>query len=105
MIIEFIKLRIRETARSSAWSKNMIVNVIMGLSMLYMMGVFVLSGFFLDRLLMKSFPDNDPVTLFNGALLYYFGLELLIRFLMQQTPAMSISSFLHLPVKRSFLMH
>jgi len=38
-------------------------------------------------------------------LIYYFGFELFIRFLMQSTPAMSITPYLHLPVRRSFLMH
>ena len=105
MIIEFIKLRIRETTRSAVWNKNTAINIVYGLLMLYLAGCFTLLGFMIDRILLNAFPDNDPVTLLNGVLLYYFGLELLIRFLMQQTPAMSITPFLHLPVKRSFLMH
>ena len=105
MIIEFIKLRIRETTRSSVWNKNMIINIILAFFMLYMVVCFLMIGFVLDRILIKEFPDSDPVDLFNRILLYYFGLELLIRFFMQQMPAMSITPFLHLPVRRSFLMH
>ena len=105
MITEFIKLRIRETTRSSAWNKNLIINIVFACFMLYMMVCFLAIGFFLDRILIDASPDSDPVQLFNRVLLYYFGLELLIRFLMQSTPAMSITPFLHLPVRRSFLMH
>ena len=105
MIIEFIKLRIHESTRSSVWNKNMIINIVLGLFMLYMVVCFLIIGFMLDRIFLKAFPGIDPVELFNRILLYYFGLELLIRFLMQTTPAMSITPFLHLPVKRSFLMH
>jgi hypothetical protein len=105
MIIEFIKLRIRETTRSSVWQKNLAVNIVFGLLMLYLIACFLMTGFFLDRALSKAFPGSDPVEIFNRALLYYFGLELLVRFFMQHTPAMSITPFLHLPVKRSFLMH
>ena len=104
MIIEFIKLRIRETTRSSVWNKNLIVNIIFAFFMLYLVACFLITGFFLDRLLVEASPGNDPVELFNRVLLYYLGLELLIRFFMQQTPAMSITPFLHLPVRRSFLM-
>ena len=104
MILEFIKLRLRETTRSSVWNKNLIVNIIFGLLMLYLMVCFLLIGFLLDRILMEAFPGSDPVELFNRVLLYYFGLELLVRFFMQSTPAMSITPFMHLPVKRSFLM-
>jgi len=105
MILEFIKLRLRETTRSSVWNKNLIVNIIFGLLMLYLMVCFLLVGFLLDRMLMEAFPGSDPVELFNRVLLYYFGVELLVRFFMQSTPAMSITPFMHLPVKRSFLMH
>jgi len=105
MIIDFIKLRIRETTRSSIWNKNIAINIVLALFMLYMMVCFLVVGFALDRILIKSFPEIDPVDLFNKVLLYYFGMELLIRFFMQSTPAMSITPFLHLPVRRSFLMH
>jgi len=105
MIIEFIKLRIRETTRSSVWNKNVAINIVLAFFMLYMVVCFLMIGFFLDRALVESFPGYDPVDLLNRTLLYYFGLELLIRFFMQSTPAMSITPFLHLPVRRSFLMH
>ena len=105
MIYQFIKLRIRETTRSAAWSKNMLINILFALLMLYLVVCFLVVGFALDKIFIKSFPDSDPVEVFNRVLLYYFGLELLIRFFMQSTPAMSITPFLHLPVRRSFLMH
>ena len=104
MYIEFIKLRIRETTRSSVWNKNVIVNIVFALLMLYLAVCFLVMGFFLDRILIEASSGSDPVELFNGVLLYYFGFELLIRFFMQAMPAMSITPFMHLPVKRSFLM-
>ena len=105
MIVEFIKLRIRESTRSSVWNKNVIINIVLAFFMLFMMVVFLMAGFLLDRMLIEASPGSDPVDLFNHILLYYLGLELLIRFFMQSTPAMSITPFLHLPVRRSFLMH
>jgi len=105
MIIKLIKLRIQETTRSAAWSRSIAINIIFGLLMLYMVANFLLIGILLDRILLESFPGSDPVELFNRVLLYYFGLELFVRFFMQSTPAMSITPFLHLPVRRSFLMH
>ena len=105
MIIEFIKLRLRETARSSAWDKNVVINIVLALFMLYGVVIFLLLGFVLDKLLINAFPGNDPVVIFNSVLIYYFGVELFVRFFMQQTPAMSITPFLYLPVRRSSLMH
>jgi len=105
MVTEFIKLRIRETTRSSVWNKNLIINIVFACFMLYFMFCFLILGFFLDRILTSASPDSDPVQLLNRVLIYYFGLELFIRFMMQATPAMGITPFLHLPVRRSFLMH
>ena len=105
MIVQFIKLRIREATRSSVWNKNVIINIVLAFFMLYMAVCFLILGFVLDETLLKSFPDSDPVEIFNSVLLYYFAFELLLRFFMQSTPAMSIIPFLHLPVRRSFLMH
>jgi hypothetical protein len=105
MLLEFIKLRFRETTRSSIWQKNIAVNIVLALLLLYLMACFLMVGFFLDRALGGMFPGSDPVEVFNRVLLYYFGLELLVRFFMQSTPAMSITPLMHLPVRRSFLMH
>jgi hypothetical protein len=104
MLIEFIKLRIRETTRSSVWNKNVAVNIIFAFLMLYLAVCFLLVGLFIDWMLIEIFPGYNPVEMFNRVLLYYLGFELLVRFFMQPIPAMSITPFLHLPVKRSFLM-
>jgi hypothetical protein len=105
MVIQFIKLRLRETTRSSVWNKNLAINIVFSLFMLYMVVCFLLLGFLLDRMLMNALPGIDPVELLNRGLLDYFARELLVRCLVQNTPAMSITPFLHLPVRRSFLMH
>ena len=70
MVKEFVKLRVRETTRSSAWDKNLIINIVFTLFMLYMVIIFLFIGFTLDRLLMNAAPGSDPVDLFNRVLLY-----------------------------------
>ena len=47
------------------------------------------------------FPGQDPVELINGALLYYFFFEFLLRFFLQNVPVLSIQPYLHLPIKKS----
>lgn len=54
---------------------------------------------------MGIFPDEDPVIKFNGLLFYFMGIDLLVRFFGQTVPTLSIQPYLHLPVKRSSLMH
>jgi hypothetical protein len=105
MITELIKLRWRETVRSAAWSRNLVIRIVYAGMMLYLMAAFLMLGFTLDKVLLQIAGGGNPVELLNRVLLYYFGFEVIVRFFMQATPAMSITPFLHLPVRRSMLMH
>jgi len=105
MILQFIEFYIFEAARSSIWQKKLIINIVLGLVMLYLMASFLMLGFMLDRVISEIVPGSNPVEALNGILLYYVGFEILIRFFMQHTPAMNMTPFMHLPVRRSFLMH
>ena len=105
MLIQLIKLYFREATRSPALSKNVIINIFLGLFMLYLLAIFLILALILEEILLSIIPEKAPVIVFNGIILYYFGIELFIRFLMVPAPAMSLTPFLHLPVKKTFLMH
>lgn len=100
-----IKHKWRETKRSSVFDKNLAVKILMGFFILYFLANFILLGLFADKILLEAFPESNPVDIFNGFILYYFCIELVIRFLMQDIPVMSIQPYYHLPVKRSSLFH
>ncbi len=95
----------KETRRSPMWHRNLIVNIILGVSFFFVMLNFLFLGFFADKVLLKLFPGQDPVDVFNSGLLYYFGIELFTRFWVQSLPGMNVIPYLHLPVKRATLMH
>ncbi len=106
MIYKFLfQNKWKESLRSSIWQKNMIVNIILGILIVYFLVNFLVLGILSDKILMGIFPDEDPVIKFNGLLLYFIGIDLFIRFLGQTVPTLSIQPYLHLPVKRSSLMH
>jgi hypothetical protein len=95
----------KESLRSSIWQKNLAMNIILGILIAYFIINFLFLGIFADKLLMEIFPDENPVNKFNSLLLYFMGIDLLIRFMGQTVPTLSIQPYLHLPVKRSSLMH
>jgi len=101
----FISHQIKETIRSSFWQKQIVLNIIMGLLMLMMLGYLVMLGMFIDKLITSIVPDEDPIVIFNRIVLYYFGLEFLIRFFMQSLPVMNIDTYLTLPVRKSAIAH
>ena len=101
----FISHQIKETMRSSFWQKQIVLNIVMGLLLLIMLAYLVMLGMFIDKLFRQIAPDEDPVYLFNGIVLYYFGIEFMIRFVMQSLPVMNIETYLTLPVRKSAIVH
>lgn len=97
--------QIKETVRSSFWQKQIAINILIGLMVLVMMAYLVMLGIFIDQLFEKIAPDTDPIYIFNGIVLYYFGIEFMIRFVMQSLPVLNIETYLMLPVKKSAIVH
>jgi len=61
-------------------------------------------GIFFDQILKELLPGHDPLRVFNGILLYYFLADLMVRFLLQSLPMLTIESFLHLPVRKGTII-
>jgi hypothetical protein len=95
----------KESIRSSIWQRKVAANIFVGILALLMIVNLLGLGLFIDVLLKDIAPNADPIVLFNSFLLYYFGIDLLMRFVMQKTPGLSIRPYLHLPVKRSGIIH
>ncbi|MDB5261155.1 MAG: hypothetical protein JWQ14_436 [Adhaeribacter sp.] len=95
----------KESRRSSVFQKSVAVNIILGFFIVYFLLSFLVLGFFIDDLLRQVYPDQNPVTAFNGFLLYFFLVDLFMRFMLQDLPVLAIQPYLHLPVKKSRLIH
>jgi len=95
----------KESRRSATFQKSMAVNIILGFFIVYFLLCFLVIGFFIDAILEKSFPGISPVQAFNGFLLFYFLLDLFMRFMLQELPVLAIQPYLHLPVKKANLIH
>ncbi|MBE0647691.1 MAG: hypothetical protein IH596_07905 [Bacteroidales bacterium] len=67
--------------------------------------LFLLLGFFIGEIIRELYPGENPVVIFNGFLIYYFVIDLFIRFMMQSLPKISLDSFLHLPIRKSTIIH
>lgn len=101
MIQTFISHAWKESFRSPIWAKNLLANVFLGFAGLMLMVYAIMAGVAIAFKLDDFFPGQDPVELINGALLYYFFFEFLLRFFLQNVPVLSIQPYLHLPIKKS----
>ncbi|MDX5346163.1 MAG: DUF5687 family protein, partial [Hymenobacteraceae bacterium] len=95
----------REATRSSVWQKNLVINIILGLLMLYLLLNFLVLGFFADKIILKIFPNDDVVWRFSSLFGYYLLIDIGLRFLLQELPVLAIQPYLHLPVRKKRLMH
>lgn len=105
ILLYFIRLRWKEMSRSNIWQRNIAANIAIGFVVLLLFFYLLMIGFFLDPILRDLYPDREPAAVFNSILLYYFMFDLFIRYMMQGLPTFDVESFLHLPVKRTTVVH
>lgn len=96
---------VAEIKRSTIWQKNLAINLVMGFFLLLMLLYLLMLGLLIDKIIAEVRPGSDPVTVFSNALIYYFGIELLLRFFLQSLPKLNIETYLHLPVRKSLIVH
>jgi hypothetical protein len=101
----FINHQFKQLRRSPFWQKSLAINIVLsfliGLILLELLAV----GIMLPRILSEIYPDQDIVALFNGILLYYFAIDLILRYLMQSLPVIAAQPYFHLPVRKSVIVH
>jgi len=101
----FLEQQWKENTRSSIWQRNLATNIFIGFFLLLMMGYLLMLGILIDPILRKIFPDDDPIIIFNGIIVYYLGFDVLVRYLMQSLPTFAIESYLHLPIRKRTMVH
>ncbi|MEM7107173.1 MAG: DUF5687 family protein [Bacteroidota bacterium] len=105
MIAWFSNHERKRLKRSPTFSRNSVINAVLiffiVIMLLYMLGL----GFVVDLILLDQYPDKNVVTVFNGFVLSYVLVDLLMRFYLQEVPALEVQPYLHLPVKRSSIVH
>lgn len=104
MTSTFIQHEWKAFWRSKNTGKGIAVRIVMWLLILYLLVNFLFLGFFLDKILEEVFPDNDIINAFSGILLYYFLIDIVWRFQLQELPTLSVQPYLHLPIKKNTLV-
>ncbi|MBX0332347.1 hypothetical protein K3G39_03775 [Pontibacter sp. HSC-14F20] len=100
-----LNLQWKQAQRSPAFQKSLVVNIILGFLIVYFALVFIALGFFSHKILAELYPNQSPVDSFNSFLLFYFLIDLVSRFMLQDLPVLAIQPYLHLPLKREKLVH
>ena len=101
----FISHQWKQARRSPFWQKSVAINLVLG----FLIGLILLEvlglGIMLRSILEEIYPEQNLVNVFNGALLYYFAIDLILRYLMQALPVMAAQPYFHLPVRKSVIVN
>lgn len=104
MLFTFIRHQWLGFWRSKGKGRDLGIQLVMGFLILYITGTALFVGFNLDRLIIELFPDKSVFAVFNGLLLYYFALDFLMRFQLQDLPALAIVPYLHLKIPKEKIL-
>ncbi len=105
MVITLLHHGFKKFVRSVSFSKDVTAAIFLGLFS-FMFLVYALAlGFALDKIITKGLQQADSFLFLNGLLLYYFGFEFMVRYIMQGLPVLDIQPYLHLPLKRNRIVH
>ncbi|MDY0903980.1 DUF5687 family protein [Pedobacter sp. CFBP9032] len=100
MLSTFLSHQKKSFWRSRNRGGSIAAQIVLGFFMLYFLIVAAALGFGMAVLLPKIFPKQDAMTSFNGIILYYFALDLLMRLQLQELPTLSIIPYLHLKIPK-----
>src|SRR5688500_18104689 len=95
----------KKYTRSFSFSKAAATMIFTGLMGLLMSLYAIALGYSLDLIIVNGLKQSDSIHFLNGLLLYYFGFEFILRYLMQNLPVLDIQPYLHLPMKKSNMVH
>lgn len=81
------------------------MRIVMGILIIYLLLNVLVVAFFMDQILMKTFPGQDTLQTFNSFILYYFLMDLIMRFQLQELPTLSVRPYLHLPISKNQIVN
>ncbi len=105
MVGWIIRHQWKEMVRSILWQRTLVINIFLGI----LLSLFILNllslGLFAGQIMEALFPNEDPLVLANGILLYYLIFDLLLRYFFQKESGIAIRPYLLLPIGRKKLVH
>lgn len=81
------------------------MRIVMGILIVYLLINVSVVAFFMDKILLKTFPGQDVLQTFNSFILYYFVMDLIMRFQLQELPTLSVRPYLHLPISKNQIVN
>ncbi len=105
LALQFINHQMKQARRSTIWQKNLALNILI----IFVAFILLAEAIGLSLLLAYKWheiaKESEVLTSFYQVAAWYFAGSFMIRFFMQQLPALEIRHYQTLPIKKSALIH
>ncbi len=91
--------------RARGVNGDIILKLLIGFVWLYMSGIALGLGYFLEEIVKHLFPNKELVSLVCGVLFYYFFIDFIFRLLFQGLPTLIVQPYLIVNIQRSKILH
>ncbi len=105
LIQSFISHQWKQAVRSTIWQKSLAMNIFMFFIGFILFAEVMVLSIFIGSEWHDIVKDTEPLKAFYKVIAYYFSAMFVMRFLMQQLPVLEVRPYLHLPVKKNYLLH
>jgi len=105
IILPLLRLAVHETLRSVSYTRNMLTGFFVFLVLVFLLLQVIGVAVFLGLILRNNFNIADIPAFLSAASIYYLLAEFIFRFFMQKPPTFDFGKFLHLPIRRSGIVH
>lgn len=105
MVKQLLLFEWKKMRRSSYFQKNLALSILFVIFALYMIAsvtVIGLAAYFGTK---EESPSENPLTLINNYLIFWFLLDLIYRFFFQKLPFMDVKPLMLLPIGRKKIIH
>lgn len=105
MVPEFIRLLVLEKIRSLSFGRDLVSSLLVLVFIFFILSYLLGIAVFLGLILKNVFEVQNVPEFLNQAAAFYLIAEFLTRFIMQKKPLFDLNRYLHLPVKKSGIIH
>jgi len=105
MILTLLTHQWKSFWRGRGAGKSLALQIFMGFLFLYLLACCLILGIELSFLLKKLYPGQDTIRQYCGLILYYFAIDLILRFLFQELPVLATQPYLTLDIRRRQLVN
>ncbi len=94
MLLTLFLHQFKSFRRRAGGGSSILIQILPAITILYIIASVIGLGIVLNSILTFRFPGKDPIVILCGFLIYYFYIEMLVRFLTQGLPTLAIQPYL-----------